>query len=456
MTPFFKECCAATGLLLLFLTVIASAETLMRRNRLAAETARKTIHLAGGLGCLLFPLLVSSWVTVLCMASGFACILYFGESHHMLQSLSSVKRKSHGSLFFPVSILILFVLSKDRLWLYVSALLVLVLADSAAALAGTRFGHIFYQTARTEKKSLEGTLAFFAVGFLAVYLPLWLLSDIPLVTCLLTALLMALLLAGMEAVSIGGTDNLFVPLSTIFLLWKIPDKPQIEIIFQCLSLFGVSFLVVMANNRFKTLQVRPLIIFTLTTYAAWSLGSVDWMIPVLSGFMLYNRLCAPCGPRQPDPSARKLLRPMYPALLILFVANATLELSFWHGPFLAATATATSLCIIDRFLADPHHPGLDGWRLTATALLPGTMFLLLCLPIQGHVALSAMPVLVSLCAAVTLLYTGVARVYPWAIPWKYSVSLCAGVAAFLYAGIQHAGCVSALDPSTWREVFRCH
>jgi hypothetical protein len=179
------------------------------------------------------------------------------------------------------------------------------------------------------------------------------------------------------------------------------------------------------------------------------------MIPLFVGFILYNRLCAPCLPRPPDPSARKLLRPLYPSLLILFYANATFELSVWHGPFIAATATATSLCVIDRFLGDPSHPLLGGWRLAAATLLPGTLSLLLCLPIQGRVALLAIPSLVSVCAAVTLFYKGLARVFPSAIPWKYSVSIGAGVAAFVYAGIQCAGLVPALDPSTWKEVFRC-
>lgn len=449
-----SELLGSAILLLLFFGVIGVAETLMRKDRLAAETARKSIHLSGGLGCLLFPLLVSSWIAVLCLALLFAAVFYFGENQKMLKSLSSVKRKSCGSLLFPIAILILFIVSDGRFWLYASSLLVLVLADTAAALAGTRFGSVFYQTVPGEQKSLEGTVMFCLVGFLAVYLPLLILSDIPHLTCILTAFLMALLLGGLEAVSIGGTDNLFVPLATSFLLLKLPTKPQSEIFFQCLSFIGISLLVFKANQRHKTLQVRSLIIFSLVTYAAWSLGSGDWMIPVIIGFIAYNRICIRCAPLPPDLNARELLRPLYPSLLILFAANATLQLDFWFTPFLVATTTAASLCAVNRYRRESSLKPLKGKPLIAAAILPSSVSLLLCLPIQGWKIIPAFPALILLCAGSTFLFSRLGK-YPMTnFAWNYSIPICAGATALIYATFQHIGLAPTLEPSTWMEVFR--
>jgi len=444
----------AAILLLLFLSVIGIVEVLTRVLHLEAETARKSIHLAGGLGCLLFPFLISSWITVLCLSAVFAVIFYWGETRGILKSLSSVKRKSYGSLLFPVAILFLFILSEGRIWLYVSALLVLVLADTAAAMAGTRFGHILYQTTPGENKSLEGTLAFCFVGFLAVYLPLLLLSDIPHITCVLIALLMALLLGGLEAVSIGGTDNLFVPLATSFILLKLPETPQNEILFQCLSFIGISFLIFRLNRHHKTLQIRPLVIFILMTFSAWSLGSAEWMIPFVIGFIAYNRICTSCAPLPPDLSARELLRPLAPSLLILFAANAVYVFDFWFAPFLVATSIATSLCIANRFRLAKPPQRLSGGLLAATALLPSIISLLLCLPIQGVGILPIIPVLVPLCAAITLLYNRLGKLPITAFAWNYSVPLCAGAGALAYSILQYSGIVPVMEPSTWMEVFR--
>lgn len=444
----------AVFLILLFFAVIGFAEILMRKGRLSAEIARKSIHLSGGLGCLLFPFLVSSWITVLLLAFVFASIFYLGENRKMLKSLSSVERRSCGSLLFPVAILTLFILSEGRLWLYISALLVLVLADTAAALAGTRFGKTFYQTAPGEKKSAEGTAMFCFVGFFAVYLPLLFLSDIPHLTCILTATLMALLLGGLEAVSIGGTDNLFVPLATSFLLLKIPTKPQPEILFQCLSFIGISLLIFKANRRHQTLQPRPLIIFILTTYAAWSLGSADWMVPVIAGFIIYNRSCMHCAPLPENLRARELLRPLYPALFILFIANATLELDFWFAPFVVAMSTASSLCIVNRYRKEAVPQRLWGRVLVAATILPGSISLLLCLPMQGWPLLKTLPVLIPLCATTTLAYNRFCKSPVTNFAWNYSIPLCASVAALTAAGLQCVGIIQPLNPSTWMEVFR--
>ncbi|MCU0856976.1 MAG: hypothetical protein MUC65_01045 [Pontiellaceae bacterium] len=441
-------------LLLLFLAVISFAEILIRKQQLTAETARKSIHLAGGLGCLLFPLLISSWIAVMCLAGLFAVIFFFGENHKQLKSLSSVERRSCGSLLFPVAILILFVLSEGRIWLYVSALLVLVLADTAAALAGTRFGRIFYQTAPGEKKSLEGTVMFCLVGFFAVYLPLLAFSDFPHLICIGTALLMAILLGGLEAVSIGGTDNLFVPLATSFLLLKLPEKPPVEIFFQFVSFVGISFFVFTANRRHKTLQVRPLVIFILVTYAAWSLGSADWMIPVISGFIIYNRTCTHCAPLSPNLSARELLRPLYPALIMLFAANATLRLNVWFGPFLVAMATSTSLCIMNRYRREITPRRMRGAELAATAILPSAVPLLFCLPIQGWSILPTFPVLIPLCAVTTGLYNRLSKTPVTHFAWNYSIPLCSGAASLSYAAFQHMGLAPVMAPSTWMEIFR--
>ncbi len=455
MSMVLRECISATGLLLLFLGVIAVSECLSRTGRLAPEIARKTIHLAGGLGCLLFPFLIASWVTVLVLASIFAVILYLGENRKWVHALSSVDRLSYGSLLFPVSILILYVVGQDRIWLYIAGLLVLVLADTAAALAGTRLGSIFFRTGPGEKKSAEGSLAFCVVGFFAVYLPLLLLSDIPHLTCILTGLLMAFLLAALEAVSIGGTDNLFVPLATAFLLLKLPSKPQGELLFQLVSFCGITYVIHRINHKYRTLGTRLLIIFILALYAAWSLGSADWLLPLLAGFILYNRLCRHCRPLPTELTARELLRPLLPSLCILFAANATLTLEFWFAPYLIATSIAFSLCTLNRFLIEPQPLRLNGLRLGAVAILPSLVSLLLCLPIQGRLALPALAATLLLCALPPLLYRQMVRIPLSRLAWNYAIPIIATSAALAYAALQHWGVIPPMAPSTWMELFRC-
>jgi len=455
MTFTGHELMGEVGLLLLFVTVIAVSEFITRKGWLAPEPARKSIHLMGGLGCLLFPFVVSSWVSVLFLSSVFAVVFYLGENKKMLKSLSSVKRKGVGSLLFPVSILLLYIMSNGRIWMYIAGLLVLVLADTAAALTGTRFGKILYKTAPDQSKSLEGTLMFALVGFFSIVLPLLFLSNIPHINIVLTAFLMSLLLAGLEAVSIGGTDNLFVPVTACFLLLKVPEKPAAEILFQCISLLGIAFSVFAINRHYKTLQLRPLIIFGLITYTTWSLGAADWMIPLICLFVVYNRICDRCAALPPDLSALELLRPFYPQLVIIFAANALMTLDFWFAPFLVANAVAVALCIIHRFAIEQQPCRPTGLRLAATALLPPTVPLLLCIPFQGISVLRAAPVITALCALTTLTYNRFVKLPLAGFAWNYAVPIASTTAALAYAGIQYVGWVPLMEPTMWMEVFRC-
>lgn len=454
MSLLVHEIIGGIGLVLLFLSVIAVVEVLARKWSLEAETTRKSVHLAGGMGCLLFPLLISSWITVLCLAIVFAGIFHFGEKKNILKSISSVERNSCGSLLFPVAILILFVVSNGRLWLYVSSLLVLVLADTAAALAGTRYGQTFFHTLAGERKSLEGSVMFGVVGFFSVYLPMLFLSDIPHLTCILTALLMSLLLSGLEAVSIGGTDNLLVPLATCFLLLKLPTKPQPEIAFQSLSLIGISAGLFIANKRQATLRTRPLIIFILSSFAAWSLGAADWMIPIIVGFIIYNKVCSSCKRLPINLEALVLLRPMYPPLFILFAANATSAFDYWFGPYLVATAASTSLCVVSRYRRENHCELLKGTRLWGAIILPITISLMFCLPIQGKAIWAAFPIAIPLCAISSLVYLRFKHNSASVFPWSHAITFYSGATALIYAGFQQLGMIQPLEPSTWMEVFR--
>lgn len=438
---------------ILFIAVTGFAELFTRRGKLDPELARKSVHLAGGLGCLLIPFLIHSWITVLCLALFFAAVFYAGERRGLLRSLSSVKRDSVGSLLFPVSVLLLFVVSGERLWLYIAGLLILVLADTAAALAGTHLGRRFYRTAPGEQKSLEGTVSFFAVGFFCVFFPLLGLSGYTTLTCLLTALLMAILLAGFEAISIGGTDNLFVPVATCYLLLKVPEKAPEEILFQCLSLLLLAVMVSVLNRRVATLHTRLLIMFIMITFAAWSLGSVEWMIPLVSSFVIYNVLCRGCQPLSQAFTARELLRPQYPLLFILFTANYFMEHDRFFGPFLVSATVAISLCIVNRYRKEAVPIRMHGIKLLAAALLPSLLSLLCCLPFQGMCIVEAAPAVLLISLACTLLYNRYAPLPLTVFAWNYLIPILSAFAALLYAVLQYFGYATQFDPFIWRDVF---
>jgi hypothetical protein len=177
------------------------------------------------------------------------------------------------------------------------------------------------------------------------------------------------------------------------------------------------------------------------------------MLPIIAGFILYNRLCTRCNPLH-GLSARELLRPLYPTLGILFLANSLHEFNFWFAPFTVATSTAASLCVINRQRKETNPIRLRGPRLLATALFPISITFLLFLPFQMDHIPQALLIALPLCGLITLSYN---RLIPRSLTpftWNYAVPLCAVAAALMLAGLEAVGIAPILEPTTWAEVFQ--
>jgi phytol kinase len=321
------------------LTVLGLAEVWRHWGHPKPEWTRKLVHLGGGITCLFFPFLVESPWVVLALTVGMSALFAGAARFGFLQSLHGVERTSRGAEYYPLAIFLVFVLSRGRPWLYVAAVLVLAVADAFAALIGSRYGRVHYQTERGEK-SLEGSLVFFVTAFLAIHLPMLLLTDLPRETTVLAALLVAFLVTGFEAISLRGTDNLFVPVAVVFILGKITTKPVSEVVYQNLSLLAICIVVAILAWRIPAFNTGAAIAMILFVYANWSLGSWQWALPVLAGLVCYLVAWVTIPERTPEIQIRirAISRALVPLFLILILANATRAWDLLYGPYVFATA----------------------------------------------------------------------------------------------------------------------
>jgi len=330
------------GMLMIALSLavfISLVETLTRHTAIPPEWSRKLVHLGGGLGCLLFPLVLNHALTVLLLAVVFSGGLWMAEQRGWLQCLCRVKRQSRGSVYYPFAIAALFWLTRGYYGLYMSAVLVLTVADTAAALVGSRFGRVRYRTGGVaECKSLEGSAAFWILAFLAVFLPLTgSAGEAGLWQALLSAFLAATLLTMVEAVSVGGRDNLYVPLLAAFLLLKTVTKSVPELAMQSVSIVFLFGLLPVVNHYGRMLRTKALMIMSIILYGVWSLGSVDWAVPLLVAFLLFVLVFSVTGAgRRRTHVHRQIVWLTAPSAALMLFANLTGRFRFAYGPFLVA------------------------------------------------------------------------------------------------------------------------
>ncbi len=368
---------------LIFSVIIAFSEIMVWKFNPPPEFTRKFVHVAGGIACLFFPFFVSSHFTVLALAITFSALFFIGARLNFLKSLHKVGRKTMGSEYYPFSIWILFLISADFLWLYFSSVLVLTVADACAALVGEKYGSIRYR-AGDSFKSLEGSIFFWIIAFNAILIPMLLLSGLPKETCLLSAVLVSFLVTCVEAISTRGTDNVFVPVLTAYILLKITQKPVPEIAFQCASLFAIFAVFGLIIWRSRLLDVGAGIIFLGISYASWSLGSFLWAMPVFAAFLFFAvaRYLMNKIKYQPKIGARTLFSALAVPFSILVFANSFDIYQKFFGLYLVAYVMTTAFAVWNAALLVLENGRKTlSLRIVGSAISALLSWLLICVPI---------------------------------------------------------------------------
>jgi phytol kinase len=323
-----------------FGTLLVIAELWSRLGTPKPEWTRKLVHLGGGIIGLFLPWLIESALVVFILTASLSALFVIGEKTGLLKSVHGVARKSRGSEYYPLAIWLVFVIAADQPAFYLAGVLVLALADAFAALIGSRYGAVHYEV-EDEFKSVEGSVVFFFVAFMTIHLPLLLLTELPRAVCVLSALLVAMLVTLFEAISLEGTDNLFVPLAVVFVLQKITTKTVEHIALQNVAFVCIVALVLLLAWRIEWFNAGGAIAVTLFVFAAWSLGDrFRYVIPVfigLFGLALVRIFVIRRGDRR-RLKVRAVTRALIVPFLFLLAANMTGLFDLFFPPYLAACA----------------------------------------------------------------------------------------------------------------------
>jgi phytol kinase len=346
-----------------------------RRLAWAPELRRKAAHIALGLGCAAFPWVFTSpapvWTLAALACAGLALLrLRSARATTLGSALHDVARRSWGELVFPLAVALVFHASAGRWELYVPPLLVLALADAAGALVGRRFGRHPLRMEGAQRKSLEGSLAVFAVAAPCVALPLALFAGWAWPLALAVALLAAGLAALVEGVAIEGLDNLFLPLLAFAVLARAEAWAPAGVLARLAYLVGIIVLVAFVGRRLSPLTDAALMGLALALYLFASLGGAVWLVGPLALAAFYLAL----NHRAPDRAERR--HPLAAVVAVAAAPLAWLALAPRHAssPALAAFSAQAVLMLIaerGRFLPRDHHA-----RWLAQASLGGAASLL--------------------------------------------------------------------------------
>jgi phytol kinase len=200
---------ALTGVCLLVVT----GEYLRRVHLFQAEVTRKFIHITVASFAASWPFFME-WSQIYLISMLMFVGIVLSRFMHLFGAIHGVKRRTWGELFFAMSIGICAVLGQSP-WGFAAAMLVMGVSDGFAALVGTLIDNTHRYKILGHFKSREGTITFFVFTLIILVACASLGHLSP---TLSKVLWLAALATILENVSVGGTDNLSVPLAVVIFI----------------------------------------------------------------------------------------------------------------------------------------------------------------------------------------------------------------------------------------------
>ncbi len=292
-----------------------------------------------------------------------------------------------------------------------------------------------------------------------MFLPLfWSGGGANLWPALYAAVLTASLLTTVEAVAVGGRDNLYVPLLAAFLLLTMAAKPATELAMQCASMAVLFVLLPVVNRYGRMLRTRELMVMSVVLYGVWSLGSADWGIPMFAAIAVFGAVFAATGSDQKRSLVhRRMVVVSMPASAITLAAHLTGCYTFAYGPFLAAVLVPMLWGIVLHLAGGSSgRPGWV-WSLRQAGFAGVGMAAVLAWPLVAGRAPGAVPPGVLVVTAGTVVWLGLGILHAWPRLGGGVAPLAAAcVAALLVAGGQRADWLARWQPQLWADVFERH
>jgi phytol kinase len=181
----------------------------------STETSRKFLHVSGGFLALSSPLFFTShwWVLMLCSLA--FLLLLFTYIKHWLPSIHQTRRKSIGSVIYPIPIYLCFLIAsqKNNTLLFYLPISLLTISDTIAELGGRRWGTASGSLMNSQK-TVAGSISF-AISALVISIAWQMKSNDSLVQISFISLMITVIATVTEMVSTRGLDNITVPLSTL-------------------------------------------------------------------------------------------------------------------------------------------------------------------------------------------------------------------------------------------------
>jgi len=332
----------------------------------SGEATRRTVHVLVGLVTAAAPLWFDRPRGIALLAALFVLANGVALWRGWLRSVHGVRRRSWGTVTFPLALLIALPLcwtpSGDRVIVLQAAFVVLALADPAAAWAGSRAHRGARYRAGDGEKSTIGSLVFAVIAYASVVGVLSWGGETLDGGLLGGAAVVAALATVAEGLGTRGWDNLWIVLAVVVGgTWLVTSPEAVHL--GALAVGGAAAFAVVAV-RAGALDVSGGLAASLFAWALVVLGGLAWAAPALAFFVLSSGWSAVGKRKKAAAESRSEKGSRRDAGQVM--ANGGVALGL-----LAATVFAPSETLYPAFVAAFAAAAADTWGTEVGTLVGG-------------------------------------------------------------------------------------
>jgi len=207
-----------TILLVGVLILVGLSNLLLYREVLSADAIRRWVHCLVGISVACTPFFFKSITQPLTLSIIFTLLNWISLKQDSFKGIHSQSRDSFGTVYFPIGygLMVLFFWPYPEF--FILSLLVLAISDPLAAQVGQTTARPSSFKIWDDKKTIQGTFAFFVSALMIIYMGAQSLIDASNNYLLGLALFSALGATMAEITSSKGTDNISIPIITILFM----------------------------------------------------------------------------------------------------------------------------------------------------------------------------------------------------------------------------------------------
>tara|TARA_B100000073_G_C23707113_1_gene562720 strand:+ start:54 stop:1514 length:1461 start_codon:yes stop_codon:yes gene_type:complete len=276
---------------LLILILIFLSEYSYRKNILKPNINRKIIHLTVGVAISFSPFIFTSKIQPLILAIIFLIINHISYKKNRLKSFHNINRESYGTVFFPLAYILIATLFWQYKYIISCSFMILAVSDPLSSLIGENLKKPHQYRINKDFKSYEGS----ATMFISTFIILSLFSNLifhqfNLLHSIITILICSITITFTEAVSIKGSDNLSIPITSFFIIEMFNKVNEQKFIIEFLVMIVTIIVLLFYFYKKKHLSLNGLLSSALMAVLILGFGGLVYLLPIATFFILSTLL----------------------------------------------------------------------------------------------------------------------------------------------------------------------